>query len=264
MWSVRAAASWTCAMVASVATAVGAFSLFTSSPTVRCSSSSAPDRGVRMEAVSAPTEAECSTSWRMVSASCPPTAARSTGSIPLAETSRLAIVLIHTSSGRNTHTNAREGTPMIVAASSGWAIAHDLGAISPATRCRNVTSNRDRANETTSATPAGAPNELSAGPSQASTAGLVTAPRANVHAVTPSWAPASMTVSSSSPRIAARADGLRAASASSRCRRAPRSANSMITKNALAMISPSVAATTTRGLLMMRRPPRRRRGLRPG
>ena len=124
--------------------------------------------------------------------------------------------LTHTSSGRNIQMNPREGRPIRRAARSGSAITHDLGAISPITRCRNVTSSRDRTNEAPPATPPGIPSEARAGPSQASTAGLVTAPSANVQAVIPSWAPASITVSSSMPRMAARAEALRGASTSSR------------------------------------------------
>ena len=211
-----------------------------------------------MDDSSAPTDAECSTRCRMVSAFCPPTAALSTGSTPLAATSRLAMRLTHTSSGLNTQMNAREGSPISRAARSGAAITHDLGAISPTTRCRNVTSSSDRMNAAVSAIPPGTPSEPSAGPSHASTAGLVTAPSAKVQAVMPSCAPANMTVSSSIPRMAARAEALRSASTSSRCLRAPSRENSIMTKNALATIRARVTTTTTPGLLIVNGPPRRR------
>ena len=81
-----------------------------------------------------------STSW-------PPTAARSTGVTPLAETSRLAIALTQLSRGRTSQMKPREGTPMSLAEVSGYAIAQDFGAISPTTRCRNVTTTSDSTND---------------------------------------------------------------------------------------------------------------------
>ena len=52
--------------------------------------------------------------------------------------------------------NARIGPASSVAERSGWAIAHDFGAISPTTRCTNVTIISDRTNATTPAVPGGA------------------------------------------------------------------------------------------------------------
>src|SRR5690625_5497703 len=116
---------------------------------------------------------------------------------------------------------------------SGFAIAHDLGAISPTTKCRKVTTNRAIAKAALPAIQSASPHELSMGPSQKSMAGFVTAPSAKVQKVMPNWEPASIRVKSFMPRRAARADGLVAANSSSRWRRAPSKANSIITKKAL-------------------------------
>src|SRR5690606_3723972 len=155
-----------------------------------------------------------------------------------------------TNSGRVTHMNARIGSASIVADFSGWAIAHDFGAISPTTRCRNVTMISARTKPATSASHSGAPQFSNNGVSQWCTAGFVVAPSASVHTVMPSWDPASSTDSSDALRRAARAERLDAAASSSRCRRAAMSANSTATKNALAAIRPIVTTATTTGLLI--------------
>ena len=80
-------------------------------------------------------------------------------------------------------------------------------------------------------------------------AGFVMAPSRKVQAVMPNWAKASMTVSSFIPRRAARADALRSASCSRRCRRAASSANSTMTKNALARMSAVVMIVTIHQLI---------------
>src|SRR5699024_11278686 len=56
------------------------------------------------------------------------------------------------------------------------------------------------------------------------------------------------------PHSAARAARLVNAASSNRWRRAPSSANSMMTKNALSTMIPTVTSTTTQGLPIMRPP----------
>jgi hypothetical protein len=102
----------------------------------------------------------------------------------------------------------------MVAERSGWAIAHDLGAISPTTRCTNVTTTSDSRNDTTVAH--GSPNEPNSGCSSSSTAGLPIAPRPTVHSVMPSCDPASSIDRSRDDRSAALADALVAAVSSRR------------------------------------------------
>src|SRR5690606_2641184 len=114
-------------------------------------------------------------------------------------------------------------------------------------------------NAAASASQYGAPNAPNAGVSQWCTAGLLTAPNANVHPVMPSWQPASSTVNSRELRNAARADLLDDAASSRRCRFAPSVANSTATKNALKTMINTVAATTTHGLLIGSPPVRSRR-----
>src|SRR5690625_3445659 len=80
---------------------------------------------------------------------------------------------------------------------SGFAIAHDLGAISPTTKCRKVTTNRAIAKPALPAIQSASPHELSMGPSQKSVAGFVTAPSAKVQKVMPNWEPASIRVNHS-------------------------------------------------------------------
>ena len=53
--------------------------------------------------------------------------------------------------------NARIGTASSVAERSGWAMAHDFGAISPTTRWMKVTTRRARTKPTTSAATSGRP-----------------------------------------------------------------------------------------------------------
>ncbi len=127
----------------------------------------------------------------------------------------------------------------MVAVRSGCAIAHDFGAISPITRCRNVTTASASTKPAASATHSGAPQVSISGVSQWCTAGLVVAPRASVQAVIPSCEPASRSESSVLLRNAARADLLVVAASSRRCRRAAINANSMATKNALSAIRPN-------------------------
>ncbi len=57
---------------------------------------------------------------------------------------------------------------------SGWAMAQDFGAISPTTKCRNVTIASAAMNPVRSASQTGAPQPWKAGVSQWCTAGLVT------------------------------------------------------------------------------------------
>ena len=61
---------------------------------------------------------------------------------------------------------ARIGIASIVADFSGWAIAQDFGAISPTTKCRNVTMIKARTNPARSASHGGAPHSRKAGVSQ--------------------------------------------------------------------------------------------------
>ncbi|MFS8542417.1 MAG: ATP-binding cassette domain-containing protein [Limnochordales bacterium] len=110
--------------------------------------------------------------------------------------------------------NARIGSASTVADRSGWAIAHDFGAISPTTRCTNVTTTSDSTNDTTVAH--GAPSPPNSGCSSSSTAGLPTAPSPTVHSVMPSCEPARSIDSSRAERSAALADALVAAASSSR------------------------------------------------
>ena len=156
-----------------------------------------------------------------------------------------------TRSGRVSQRNARIGIASRVAEYSGWVMDHDLGAISPTTRCRNVTMISARMNAMTSAVHSGSPHPANTGVSQWCTAGLVMEPSASAHSVMPSWAPASRSVSSDAFFRAARAAALCAASSSSRCRRAEMSENSTATKNADAAMSRTVATRTTQGLLMI-------------
>ena len=112
--------------------------------------------------------------------------------------------------------NPRIGNASRVAERSGWAMAHDLGAISPMTRCKNVTMTSARTKPATSAAHSGSPHPSNRGVSQWCTAGLVTAPSASVQIVMPSWEPASRRVSSLELRSAARAERLVAAASSRR------------------------------------------------
>jgi hypothetical protein len=121
-----------------------------------------------------------------------------------------------TSSGRVTAMNARIGSASRIAERSGWAIAHDLGAISPTTRCRNVTTTRASTNAITSLVAAGRPHDANTGTSRSCTAGLATAPSPRVHSVMPSCDPASSSDRSRALRSAARADALDSAASSSR------------------------------------------------
>ncbi len=59
------------------------------------------------------------------------------------------MLLSITITGRVSHMNARIGIASMVADFSGCEIAHDLGAISPTTRCRKVTMIREKVNEST-------------------------------------------------------------------------------------------------------------------
>jgi len=161
-----------------------------------------------------------------------------------------AMALRATRSGRVSHRNARIGIASRVAEYSGCVIDHDLGAISPTTRCRNVTMISARMNAMTSAVHNGRPQPEKTGVSQWCTAGLVIDPSASAHSVIPSCAPASRRVSSEALRRAARAALLVAAASSRRWRRAEMRENSTATKNADAAMSRTVAARTTQGLLM--------------
>ena len=163
----------------------------------------------------------------------------------------MAVLLSRSSSGRVSHRKPRIGNASSVAEYSGWEMDHDLGAISPTTRCRNVTMISARMNAMTSADHNGRPQLVNSGVSQWCTAGLVIEPSASAHRVMPSCAPASSRVSSEALRRAARAATLVAAASSSRWRRAEMSENSTATKNADAMINSVVAPSTTHGLFMI-------------
>src|SRR5690606_24429174 len=130
------------------------------------------------------------------------------------------------------------------------AMAQDLGAISPTTRCRNVTMISARTNPTISAAHQSAPKPSTRGLSQWCAAAMVGSPRAGRHTVIPRSGPPSSTDRSEGRRSAARAARLPGAASSRRWRRAAMSANSTATKNALAAINPTVTATTTQGLLI--------------
>ena len=109
---------------------------------------------------------------------------------------------------------ARIGIASAIADFSGCEIAHDLGAISPTTRCRNVTMISANANDSTYPTALGSP--LNSGSSMWWKAGLEIAPRAKVHKVIPSWEPASNKDRSRALLSAARAEALVDAACSSR------------------------------------------------
>ncbi len=254
----------TSAIVAPGPTAVGVPPVVTRSRTVSVCSSSAPEICREYASSSAPTFAECSTRWRR-SSGLWPVASWSVGSTPTRRRHQFAASFSTRSTGRVSHMKARIGVASMIADVSGCAMAHDFGAISPTTRCRNVTMISASTNPAASASHSGAPQSSKSGVSQWWTAGLVTAPRARVHAVMPSWEPASSTVSSVELRSAARADRLRGAASSSRYRLAARAANSIATKKALSAIRATVVTTTTTGSLIgppparARRPPHARR-----
>ena len=88
---------------------------------------------------------------------CGPELTSSTGCTPTRRRHQLAIPFSATSAGRVSHMNPRIGIASSVADRSGCAIAHDLGAISPTTRCTNVTTISDSTNATTSAVASGRP-----------------------------------------------------------------------------------------------------------
>ena len=142
-------------------------------------------------------------------------------------------------SGRASQVNPRNGSASAIAAPSAWVIAHDLGAISPATMCRKVTSASATANATGARSDSGTPTRPKTGSSRCSIAGSATMPRPSEQSVMPSWAPASMRVSSRPLRTAVRAMARtsrppRAAVSSRRCRRALTTANSAATNRPLA------------------------------
>ncbi len=236
--------SCTAPTVASAGTVTTVPSPATSSK-VDCDISSAPASCAELRSSRSPVSAECRTSSRRSSGLCS-IATSSTGSTPVRRTRPLAASLSSSRTGRKTHMKARIGRARRIAERSGWVIAHDLGAISPTTRCRNVTRTRASPNETATATACGRPSASSSGSNACSTAGSVTAPRARVQAVMPSWVPASSTETSEALRSAARADLLVTASSSRRVRRAAIVANSMETKNALAAMITIVTGMATR------------------
>lgn len=82
--------------------------------------------------------------------------------------------------------NARIGIAKSVADVSGWAMAQDLGAISPTTTWRKVAMMSASAKPATSVRSAARPHDSKSGVSQWCTAGLVMAPSARVQIVIPS------------------------------------------------------------------------------
>ena len=143
-------------------------------------------------------------------------ATSSTGSTPTRRRQAFASALSATSSGRVTAMKARIGSASRIADRSGCAMAHDFGAISPITRCTNVTTISAATNATTSAVTAGRPQAVNTGRSRSCTAGLATAPSPSVQSVMPSWEPASSSDRSRELRSAARAAALRSAASSRR------------------------------------------------
>ena len=109
---------------------------------------------------------------------CPPwpVTIRWAGSTPTRRRHQLAASLRATRTGRVTAMKARMGSASRMADRSGWAIAHDFGAISPMTRCRKVMTTSARMNPAMSASTYGAPSHSIAGVSQWWSAGL-TPPR---------------------------------------------------------------------------------------
>jgi len=192
-------------------------------------------------------------SWSRSLGFCP-LASSSTGFTPTRRRHQFAALFNALSSGRLNHMNPRIGMASMMADLSGCAIAHDFGAISPTTRCRNVTTTRASTNPTTSAAQNGAPKSSNTGVSQWWTAGLVMAPSARTHTVIPSCEPASSTLSSVELRSAARAARLSWAASSRRCCLAAINANSTATKNALRAMINTVATATTTGFSITRQP----------
>ena len=174
-----------------------------------------------------------------------PSETSSTGWTPTRRRHQLAIPLRATRAGRVSHMNPRMGIASRVADFSGWAIAHDLGAISPTTRWTKVTTISESTNATTSAVTSGRPQPVISGVIMWWTAGLVMAPNAKVQRVMPSCEPASSIDRSRALRNAARAAMLVSAASSRRWRRAATSANSIATKNAL---SATIAAEISRAM----------------
>ena len=169
----------------------------------------------------------------------------------------LAIPFITASTGRATRAKARNGSARISAERSGCEIAHDLGAISPTTMCRNVTTASATASATACEALSGRPSACSGSASTFSNAGSETTPRPSVHMVMPSWAPASISDSSEIPATAARAGRLPARAArSSRGRRAATRANSAATKKPLPASSSTVTTRAVSGSISPH-PPRR-------
>ena len=76
------------------------------------------------------------------------------------------------STQRTRRVNPRNGSARIVAERSGWAMAQDLGAISPTTMCRNTTTTRLIANAIDVASAAGSPIETNSGSSRCAIGGL--------------------------------------------------------------------------------------------
>ena len=92
--------------------------------------------------------------------------------------SAFASPLSATSSGRVDRMNARIGSASRVAERSGCAIAHDFGAISPTTRCTNVTTiSASDEGRRRRRRPRAGPRSLNSGSSRSCTAGLATAPK---------------------------------------------------------------------------------------
>ena len=200
---------------ASASTVLTAVCGRTSEPSVAVSSSSAVTSRSCRSRSSVPAWAEWATSSRRPSGSWL-AATSSTGTTPTRRRQAFASALSATSSGRVTAMKARIGRASRIADRSGCAMAHDFGAISPITRCTNVTAISAATNATTSAVTAGRPQAVNTGRSRSCTAGLATAPSPSVQSVMPSWEPASSSDRSRELRSAARAAALRSAASSRR------------------------------------------------
>ncbi len=119
----------------------------------------ASDSWAEYPASRAPTLAECSTRWRSASGSCP-ASTWSADSTPTLRRHQFADSFSPRSDGRVSRMKPRIGSASSVADRSGCAMAQDLGANSPTTRCRNVTMISAGAKAAASASHSGAFHEL--------------------------------------------------------------------------------------------------------